>query len=194
MERCDPTIGDGTEAAACPACGGQPRWESVLDGDDERWLAVCRCGRMRACLPGQPALEPEDPLRAFLLGPGRPIFPASPPWVRLFLASVESPNPVRWRFCHAPCPRCRASASFGLQACPRPGVFAVCTLCLACGRVTSSYSNPGRGLVEAPVEGSEWTPPSPAVQRLRDCLYRPHSLLRADGWCVSAWDGLGEGA
>lgn len=184
----------GPATTDCPSCGGHPAWESVLDGDEERWLAICRCGRMRAFLPEQPALEPEDPLRAFLLGPGRPIFPASPPWIRLFLASVEGANPVRWRFCHAPCSRCRASASFGLQACPRPGVFAICTLCLACGRATASYSKPARGLVEAPAEGGEWAPPCPAVQRLRDCLYRPYSLLRAEGWCVTAWDRLGEGA
>src|SRR5439155_20799147 len=63
-------------ATACPSCGGNPRWESLVDGDQERWLAVCRCGRMRVFLPEQPGLEFEDPLRAFLLGPGRPIFPA----------------------------------------------------------------------------------------------------------------------
>ena len=134
------------------------RWESLVDGDEERWLAVCRCGRMRAFLPEQPALDPDDPLRAFLLGVGRPIFPPSPPWIRLFLASVEGPNPVRWRFCHAPCPRCGASASFGLQACPRPSVFAVCTLCLACGLATAQYSKPARGLVEAPAEGASGRP------------------------------------
>ena len=93
----------GLGAARCASCGGGPRWESLREGDEERWLAVCRCGRMQAFLPGQPALRPDDPLRAFLLGPGRPLFPPSPPWVRLFLASVEGPNPVRWRFCHTPC-------------------------------------------------------------------------------------------
>ena len=168
-------------ATACPSCGGNPRWESLVDGDQERWLAVCRCGRMRVFLPEQPGLEFEDPLRAFLLGPGRPIFPASPPWVRLFLASVEGPNSVRWRYCRGSCPRCGASASFGLQACPRPNVFAVCVLCLACGNTTVQYSRPSRGLVETPLAGRDWTPPSPAVQRLRDCLQRPYSVLRADG-------------
>ena len=68
----------GPGAAACPVCGDRPRWESVLEGEEERWLSVCRCGRLRAFLPGQPALEPEDPLRAFLLGPGRPLFPPAP--------------------------------------------------------------------------------------------------------------------
>src|SRR5262245_32146915 len=123
----------GAGSSACPSCGGSPRWESLLDGEEERWLAVCRCGRMRAFLPAQHALEPDDPLRAFLLGQGRPLFPAAPPWVRLFLASVEGSNPVRWRYSHGPCPACGASARFGLQACPRPGTLALCALCLACG-------------------------------------------------------------
>ena len=191
MEQSDVTTGG--PAAACPSCGGQPSWESVLDGEEERWLATCRCGRMRAFLPEQPALDPEDPVRAFLLGPGRPTFPPSPPWIRLFLASVEGRDAVRWRYCHGPCRGCGASASFGMQSCPRPAVFAICTLCVACGHVTASYSNPARGLVEAPVEGREWAPPCPAVQRLRDCLLRPYSLLRVGGWRVSAWDEL-EGA
>jgi hypothetical protein len=180
----------GPAAATCPSCGGNPRWESLLDRDEERWLAICRCGRMRTFLPEQPALDPEDPLRAFLLGLGRPVFPPSPPWIRIFLQSIVGPNPVRWRYYHGPCPRCGASASFGLQACPRPNVFAVCTLCLACGQVAASYSKPARGLVEAPVGGREWAPPCPAVQRLRDCLLRPYSLLRTGGWSVSAWDEL----
>jgi hypothetical protein len=156
-----------------------------VDGE-ERWLAVCRCGRMTAYLPEQPGLDPADPLGAFLLGPGRQIFPSSPPWVRLFLASLERPNPVRWRFCHEACGGCGVSASFGLQACPRAGVFAICTLCLACGNATACYSKPGGAVFEGPVVGRAWAPPSPAVQRLRDCLLRPHSLLRRDGWRVSS--------
>ena len=176
--------------ASCPSCGGAPLWESLLDGDDERWLAVCRCGRLAAFLREQPALEPEDPLRAFLLGPGRPVFPASPPWVRLFLASVEGANPVRWRYAHGPCTSCGASAGFGIQACPRPGTLALCALCLACGTATVQYSKPALNLVEAPVSGRSWSPPCPAVQRLRDCLFRPYSQLLVGGWRVRAWDEL----
>jgi hypothetical protein len=193
LEQSD-TATDGPAAPACPACGGRPRWEALHEGEEERWLAVCRCGRMRAFLPEQPAMDPEDPLRAFLLGPGRPTFPASPPWVRIFLASIEGPDPVRWRFVHAPCASCGVSASFGFQSCPRPSVFAVCTLCLACGRAAASYSRPSRGLVEAPAVGREWLPPCPAVQRLRECLHRPYSLLHVGGWRVRAWDELQESA
>lgn len=182
----------GPVAAACPVCGGSsPRWESVLEGEEERWLSTCRCGRMRAFPPEQPALDPEDPLRAFLVGPGRPVFPPAPPWVRLFLASVEGPNPVRWRYSHGRCRGCGASAGFGMQAYPRPGTLAVCTLCMACGHVTAEYSKPAQGLVEAPVEGGQWAPPCPAVQRLRDCLHRPYMQLRVDSWRVRAWDARG---
>jgi hypothetical protein len=188
MEQQELTGNGRTDAAVCPACGGQPKWESLHDGEEERWLSVCNCGRMGAFLPEQPSLAPEDPLRTHLLGPGRPIFPASPPWARLFLASVEGPNPVRWRYCHGACGGCGASVSFGMQACPRPNVFAACTVCLGCGRVMAQYSKPARGLVEAPAEGSAWAPPCPAVQRLRDCVLRPHSVLRAEGWRVRTWD------
>ncbi len=73
-----------------------------------------------------------------------------------------------------------------MQSCPRPAVFAICTLCVACGHATASYSKPARGFVEAPAEGRAWAPPCPAVQRLRDCLLRPYSLLRVGGWRVSA--------
>jgi hypothetical protein len=181
----EPAPQGGSEPGACPSCGRHRTWESLVDADGERWLAVCRCGRLRAYLPGQPELDPDDPLRAFLLGPGRPIFPASPPWVRVFLASVEGPNPVRWRFCHEPCRGCDASASFGFQACPRDDVFALCTLCFVCGNATACYSRPRRAVFEGPVVGRTWAPPCVAVQRLRDCLHRPYSVLRVDGWCVS---------
>ena len=184
------TAAGGRGAAECPSCGGNARWESLLDGDEERWLAVCACGRWQAFLPERPALEPDDPLGAFLLGPGRPVYPASPPWVRAFLASIEGPNPLRWRHCHGPCVACGVSAGFGMQASPRPYTLAACALCLACGNATVQYSNPARGLVEEPVTGAAWAPPCPAVQRLRDCLHRPFSQLRVGGWRVRAWDDL----
>jgi hypothetical protein len=181
----EPAPHRGSEPGTCPSCCGRPTWEPLVDEGEERWLAVCRCGRMQAYLPAQPSLDYEDPLRAFLLGPGRPIFPASPPWARVFLASVEGPDPVRWRFCHAPCRGCGANASFGFQACPREGVLAICTLCLACGYASACYSKIGTTTIEGPVGGRAWAPACVAVQRLRDCLHRPYSLLRVDGWRVT---------
>jgi hypothetical protein len=81
---------------------------------------------MRAYLPDRPDFDPKDPLRVYLLGPGRPVFPPSPPWARLFLTSVEAPDPVRWRFCHAPCRGCGVSVtlprdSSGMTAAGRAG-------------------------------------------------------------------------
>ena len=174
------TTAGGPAEAVCPACGGRPRWESLLDGEEERWLGVCRCGRMRAFLPALPGLEPEDPLRAFLAGPGRPVFPESPPWARLFLGSVEGAGAGQVAVRGEPCRGCGARARFGMLAWPRPWVFAACTLCLACGHVTAGYRRRG-GPVE-PAEGAAWQPACPAVQRLRDCVHRPFSLLAVDGW------------
>lgn len=167
----------GPTASACPSCGRDPRWESLLDGDEERWLSLCRCGRMLAHLPDRPELRPEDPLRAYLAGPGAPAAEPSPPWARLFLRSRETPHPVGWRYCPGRCDGCSASATFGMRACPRAGVLALSTLCLSCGRVTATYFLAARGMQASPAIGSAWTPPCPAVQRLRDCVFRPHAVL-----------------
>lgn len=167
----------GPTTNTCASCGGRPQWESLIEGDAERWLSVCRCGRMQAFLSDAPGLQPEDPLTAFLVGLGRNILPTSPPWIRCFLRSVEAPNAIRWRYCPGPCPSCHASVSFGLRACPRPNVLAMCTLCLACGYATAAYLQPSRGMSEVPTTGSIWTPPCPVVQRLRDCIFRPYATL-----------------
>ena len=167
----------GPAATACESCGGLPRWESLVDGDEERWLAICRCGRMHAFLPDAPEARPEDPVSAFLAGPGRALAPASPPWVRVFLRSREGRTATRWSYCPGPCPGCGAAATFGMRACPRPFVLAMCTLCLACGHVTAAYLRPSRGMQESPATGGAWAPPCPAVQRLRDCVFRPYAVL-----------------
>lgn len=39
------------------------------------------------------------------------------------------------------------------------------------------YLRPGQGAQESPAAGSAWAPPCPAVQRLRDCVFRPYALL-----------------
>ena len=177
----DPAPPEPASSGRCAGCGGRPRWESLVDGGEERWLSVCRCGRMQAFLPDRPGHH-DDPLRAYLHGPGRPLNPESPPWVRLFLASLEQPNPPRWRHTPPPCSACQAAAVFALQACPRPAVIAACTLCLACGHTTATYTHLAAGHTEHPARGGAWTPPCPAVQRLRDCVHRPAALLRNDGW------------
>jgi hypothetical protein len=48
-----PVLRHGSMPGACPSCGGDPTWESLVDADGERWLAVCRCGRMQAYLPSR---------------------------------------------------------------------------------------------------------------------------------------------
>jgi len=60
-------------------------------------------------------------------------------------------------------------------------VLGLCSLCLSCGYVTASYSIPKR-LTDSVMSGAEWTPPCPAVQRLRDCARRPRIALFTDGW------------
>jgi hypothetical protein len=178
----------GPAVSSCPACGRSSQWESLLDGEEERWLAVCRCGRMRAFLPEQPDLDLEDPLRAYLAGPGVPAAEPSPPWARLFLRSLEAPNPVRWRYCPGPCAGCRSSATFGMRACPRAGVLALNTLCLSCGRAAATYFSQARGMRPSPAAGSAWAPPCPAVQRLRDCVFRPHAVLAEErGGAPAHW-------
>ena len=182
----------GPTTSTCASCGGQPRWESLLDGDEERWLSVCRCGRMQAFLADSSSPELEDPLAAFLTGLGRTLLDATPPWVRVFLRSVEEPNAVRWRYCPGPCPCCETAARFALRACPRPNVLGFCTLCLDCGYVTAAYWQHSRGR-ELPATGGTWTPPCPAVQRLRDCIFRPYAVLtegedgNLDQWVPTQW-------
>ena len=164
---------DRPMAARCPQCGELPRWESLEDVLGERWLAVCRCGRMQVFLPDQPDLEPKEPLANFLLGHRPRAHGSTPAWIRLFLRSIEPPWTTRWRYSPELCPACANGVRFELQACPRPYWLATCSLCLACGRATSEYSQPWQNLHELAVGGSCWAPPCPAVQRLRHCVFRP---------------------
>ncbi len=171
---------DRPMAARCQRCGELPRWESLVDGRGERWLALCRCGHAQVFLPDEPNLDPEDPVKAFLQGPENAVRPTTPPWIRLFLRSVEEPWRAVWRYWPNLCPACATGVCFFLHASPRPYWLATCSLCLSCGRVTSTYSQPWKNLHELPVAGSEWAPPCPAVQRLRDCIFRPYARLAPD--------------
>src|SRR6266536_250551 len=82
MER-DELDDDRPMSVRCAQCGECPEWESLSDGYGERWLGVCRCGRMQAFLPDQPAVESKDALAAFLLGAGREISAPTPAIGRL---------------------------------------------------------------------------------------------------------------
>ena len=170
----DDLIDRRPDGGRCSSCGGQPQWEQVDDEFGERWLSVCRCGRMQAFLPDQPGLEVDDPLAVFLGGANRVPWPASPPWIRLF---VFSQRELLTNWCYHPsaCGACATPTLFWLQACPRPFWLATCSLCLACGRVTSQYSQPWKNQGELALTGTAWTPPCPAVQRLRDCVLRPYA-------------------
>lgn len=159
----------------CASCGALPMWESLTDGWGERWLAVCDCGRLDAFFPDRrhPDQLVDDPLALFLQGHLRPPLPATPAWQRLFLRSVSPPAPLRWRHNPVTCPDCEQIVSFGFQAWPTPETHAVCLLCLACGYVSVSYQ-PFRGGPTTILDGNAWAPACPAVQRLRECVFRPH--------------------
>jgi hypothetical protein len=169
--------GSASEAGAisrcCQSCGGSPRWESIVDGWGERWLAVCPCGRIDTFFPDRrhPEQTSSDPLTQFLQGHLRPRRPATPPWVRVFIASVQEPWSVRWRHDPAACPECESGTTFGLLAWPRPFIAAICTLCLNCGYTTATYTNPAAGTQEQTLHGTAWTPAVPAVKRLRECVF-----------------------
>lgn len=186
----EPTTENQTEsgeeiqlAPECGNCGSRTDWESFVDeSGEERWFSICGCGQMTAFLPEHPEAELKDPLAAYLLGLGRPVFPATPPWIRLFLNTIQGRRPVRWRYAWQDCPKCGASVRMGMQAYPRAAVLGICMLCLSCGYVTASYSNPMRNLVETPMTGTEWAPACPAVRRLRDCIHRSRMVLFTDGW------------
>ena len=174
---------DGQLAPKCGNCGSKSEWESLVDeSGEERWFSICGCGQMAAFLPEQPDAELKDPLATYLLGPGRPIFPESPPWIRLFLNTIRRSRSVCWRFVRQDCPKCGTSVRMGMQAYPRPAVLGICTLCLSCGYVTATYSNRARNVAEEPVTGTEWAPACPAVRRLRDCIHRSCFVLFTDGW------------
>jgi len=160
----------------------------------ERWLSVCRCGRIDAFFADQPEAQPDDPLAAYLLGSLPRAQAPTPVWVRCFLRSVEEPWSIRWRYRHEPCDRCATRVVFEFLACPREYVLATCSLCLACGHATAEYAKPWHGLTETSVGGSAWTPACPAVQRVRDCIFRPHATMRNPIGATPGSDFDGESA
>lgn len=129
---------------------------------------------MTTFLPELPDCVPRDPLVVFLLGPGKSPRPQSPPWIRLFRITGNDPWNVNWIYCPLPCDGCGAYVTFQAQAYPRPQVVARCLLCLGCGQASVEYFRPNTSLYEAPVIGGVWSPPCPAVLRLRDAMFRPY--------------------
>lgn len=162
-------------ACACEACGGAIVWESLVEGEEERWLGLCReCGAMIAFLPDRPRLRPRDPLRVFLLGVGRPSQRETPPWIRFYRLTGGPPWQVEWVHNQNACAVCEARVLFQTRGYPRPRVEARCVLCLQCGYTWVEHVHAGGTLRELPVAGGEWTPPCPAVLRLRDAVLCPY--------------------
>ncbi len=155
----------------CGECELPLRWEQLDDRNGERWLAVCPCGMPWVFFPGRPGYRPRDPLRAALLVEAAPAGPAPPPWIRLFQLSSGYPWWLPWRHVARACPGCRQRVTFAVWTSPTAGRDAYSALCLACGRATSEYARTGTDLREAPVCGSEWSPPCVAVARLRRAVF-----------------------
>jgi hypothetical protein len=153
----------------CEVCGGWLKWDCITDEEGERWLGVCAdCGRMRAFLADEPHRQIDDPLTDFLGEPD--LTPSRPPWVRAFRASGGWPWLARWSHARPPCDRCSAPTVLTLEY-PPSGFTGVCgKLCLACGEVRAGYVKGGVSPVGWLV-GHQWTPPCPAVIRLRRALF-----------------------
>lgn len=156
--------------AGCETCGGWLKWNCITDEGYERWLGTCtECGRMRAFFPDDPQRRFDDPLTAFLGDPD--LTPSRPPWMRAFRASVGWPWLARWSHHRPACDHCSAPTLVTLEHPPSAFTGVRATLCLACGEVRSA-SVRGDSLAGWLV-GHQWTPPCPAVIRLRRALFTP---------------------
>ena len=124
-----------------------------------------------AHFPLRPKDEPEDPIAA-AFGPA--YAPSRPPWIRVFQLTSGYPWWLPWRHLPRGCPGCRQRVTFAVWTRLAGGRSAYSELCLACGRATSEYLWPKDGRMrEAPVHGSEWSPPCVAVARLRRAVFFP---------------------
>jgi hypothetical protein len=159
--------------SCCGECGVALRWERLGGAGAERWLAVCACGMPWAFFPGRSDYVPDAPL-AEALGGSRMHRRSSPPWIRLFQLTSGFPWWLPWRHVGGGCPRCGQRVTFAVWTRPRADRCAYSALCLACGRATSEYvSATNRGMSEASLSGSEWSPPCVAVARLRRAVFSP---------------------
>jgi hypothetical protein len=157
-----------TDATVCEGCGGSFHWESIASPDKERWIGLCDCGAVRCFLPDdeQPVTSP---LQVALLGERHPHI-TSPPWIRLYMSSLQLG--VRWRPGQEPCGGCQARSVFETTRYPLPKAQAQIELCLGCGQVGIRTTRAGGRSSGSRVEGKRWTPTCIAVQHLRNCIYR----------------------
>ena len=98
---------------------------------------------------------------------------ASPPWVSLFLRSLRE-NTASWRYYPTVCPACTNTVVFSLQVCPETllarQLHALPGLRTGDQRVRATLAEPPRACDQRRPLGA----PFPAVQRLRDCVFRPY--------------------
>jgi hypothetical protein len=157
--------------AGCETCGECLKWQRFTDEETERWLGICSgCGAMRGFLPDEPTHEIDDPLTTFLGQPDPS--PSRPPWIRAFRASAGWPWNARWSHRRQPCGRCSAPVVLTLEHPPSAFTGVRAALCLGCGEVRSAYLKGGVS-ANGWLVGHGWTPPCPAVIRLRRALFTP---------------------
>ena len=167
--------------SCCGVCEMDLEWEQVGAGRGERWLAVCGCGMPWAFFPTRPGHQPDDPLRAGLLGRGARAKAAdSPVWIRVFQITSRHPWWLPWRHVARGCAGCGQRVTFAVWTRPAAGQRARSLICLACGQATSEYLYAGGRVSEAPVSGNEWSPPCVAVARLRRAVF--YDRTRGEGW------------
>jgi hypothetical protein len=162
------TGGGSLDQNACTRCGGNFRWESALYGDEERWIGVCECGALKCVTLDDPA---HDPLHAVLIG-DRPLQTSSPPYMRLYMASLKLH--VRWRPGSEPCGSCHRKPVFETMRNPTFGAEAHARLCLSCGWVGIRTIRAGGRRTGSWIEGKQWTPACIAIKHLRNCIFKDH--------------------
>jgi hypothetical protein len=160
------------------------RWHSTGTPSHERWLGMCdRCGWMTAFKIGQGTgtLDDEDPLRTFLHPDHQPeLKTVTPPWIRLFRLSQQPPWRVWWDHAENPCSVCDASVVFTTSE-SFPSVTCTYSLCLNCGDTSAHYKRPLTGRVLGALSGKEWSPPCPAVLKLRRSIFNERKWFFGSG-------------